>query len=150
MTPWPLLAYANRMPSLVLDAGIVATWLLTHRSTKYASDVQWHLLNAVAVVPSLWLASLADTLLAAERAGETTRSKVHHFLNTLPRMSILIDDETEYRAWGDTLDLARLHNLGVPDAAYLELALRLNLPLATTDAAITRAAPSAAATLFTP
>jgi len=105
--------------------------------------------SAVAV-PSVWLPNLADILRVAELAGETTSAKVDEFLTTLPTFSILIDDETEFRAWADTLDLARANSLSVFNAAYLELALRLKLPLATIDPNLTRAAANVGVPIFNP
>lgn len=55
------------------------------------------------------------------------------FLALLQILPITVDDETALRAWQDTLRLARLHDLTVYDAAYLELAVRLDLPLASLD-----------------
>lgn len=61
-------------------------------------------------------------------------------LADLSRLPIQIDTETDQQAWGATLDLAALHNLTIYDAAYLELAVRRNLALATLDAEIREAA----------
>jgi predicted nucleic acid-binding protein len=150
MTPWPLLAYTNRTPSFILDVSVASAWLLLRRATKYTSDVQWHLVKDAVAVPSSWFSGLAETLLAAEQNRETTRAKIDQFLMTLAKLSILIDDETEFRAWKDTLDLARVHSITVANAAYLELALRVNLPLATIDPALSRAATAAGTSILSP
>ncbi len=57
-------------------------------------------------------------------------------------MAIEIDDETDQRAWSATLRLAERHKLTLYDAAYLELADRRALPLASLDAALCAAAAS--------
>ena len=61
------------------------------------------------------------------------------FLKDLP---IALDDETAPRLWTDTARLAEQHRLTAYDAAYLELAVRLRLPLATGDEALIAAAES--------
>ena len=150
MTPRLFPSYSDRTPIFVLDVAVVAAWLLHNRASQYTVDVQWRLMKQAAIVPSVWFPCLADLFLAAERIGATTRSKIDAFLSGLPSFPIFVDDETEYRAWGNTLDVARSHGITVSDAAYLELALRLNLPLATIDPALTRAAASVGVPLFTP
>ncbi|MCE9565661.1 MAG: type II toxin-antitoxin system VapC family toxin [Planctomycetes bacterium] len=54
------------------------------------------------------------------------------------------------RAWSHILPLARAYSLPVYDAAYLELALRLKLPLATIDPNLTRTAANVGVPIFTP
>ncbi|OGS52411.1 MAG: hypothetical protein A3J40_11370 [Erythrobacter sp. RIFCSPHIGHO2_12_FULL_63_10] len=58
----------------------------------------------------------------------------------MERLPVAIDEETDARAWGATLDLARAEDLTLYDAAYLELAERRGWSLATCDAALTKAA----------
>ncbi len=69
-----------------------------------------------------------------------TEAKVAQFLTLLQSLPISVDDETALRAWPDTLPLAQLHDLTVYDAAYLELAVRLGLPLASLDTQLKEAA----------
>ena len=68
----------------------------------------------------------------------------------LTRFRIRVDPSTPAYAWADTLTLARAHSVPVDDAAYLELALRRKLPLATTDATLTAAATAAGVPILTP
>ena len=75
-----------------------------------------------------------------ERRKRTTEAKVTQFLALLVRLPITSDDETAIRAWLESLSLARAHNLSVYDAAYLELALREAIPLATLDGELAAAA----------
>lgn len=44
------------------------------------------------------------------------------------------------RAWSETMQLARAHHLSAYDASYLELAIRLGLPLACLDGKLRAAA----------
>jgi predicted nucleic acid-binding protein len=79
-----------------------------------------------AVAPELWRIEVANSLNVGIRRGRITR-------NNLKALPILVDNETRNRIWSDTLGLADKHRLTVYDATYLELALRLSLPLATLD-----------------
>jgi predicted nucleic acid-binding protein len=55
-------------------------------------------------------------------------------------LPITVDVETDRQAWGPTLELSVRHRLTLYDAAYLELALRRKLPIATLDAELRAAA----------
>ena len=61
-------------------------------------------------------------------------------LSDLALLPIKQDPDTHAQAWGATLELAALHSLTLYDAAYLELALRRRLPLATLDGGLRTAA----------
>jgi len=65
-------------------------------------------------------------------------------------LPVTVDEETAARAWADTLNLARAHDLTAYDAAYLEPALRLGLPLATLDDKLKAACAAAGVPVFKP
>jgi predicted nucleic acid-binding protein len=69
-------------------------------------------------------------------------------LADLSRLPIFVDNETARRAWEDGMALAARHNISLYDAVYVELSLRLQLPLATFDSALRRAAKAAGVTLL--
>ena len=119
--------------AFVLDGSVTVSWFFEDEADAYAESVEDALAAAVAVVPSLWALEVANALLVGERRKRTTEAKVTQFLSLLKSLPIEIDDETLARAWQETLHLARAHNLSVYDAAYLELAVRHALPLATLD-----------------
>ena len=99
-------------------------------------------------VPGLWPLEVANALLVGERRGRTTAADAAHFLAILSAFPITVDDETVARAWADTMHLARAHNLSAYDAAYLELAMRRGLPLATLDDKLKAAAVAVGVPLF--
>ena len=119
--------------AFILDASITLAWFFEDETDAYAEAVEDSLVSAVAFVPSLWHLEVANALIAGERQKRTTEAKVTHFLTLLSRLPITVDEETPARTWDDTLALARAHGLSTYDAAYLELALRRGLPLATLD-----------------
>jgi predicted nucleic acid-binding protein len=123
----------GRPTAFILDTSITLAWFFEDEADAYAEAVEDSLASAVAFVPSLWHLEVANALVVGARRKRTTEAKVTHFLTLLSRLPITVDDETPARAWSDTLALARAHGLSAYDAAYLELALRRGLPLATLD-----------------
>lgn len=91
-------------------------------------------------VPSLWALEIANVVVKVESRGIVTEADAQRFIVLLGRLSIVTDQATAAHALGDTLNLARRYKLSAYDAAYLELALRTGLPLATLDADLTKAA----------
>jgi len=101
-----------------------------------------------AIAPQLWPIEALNGLLTAERRGRidaAVRRRLAGFLDELP---IVIDDETAARVWQATALLADTHRLTAYDATYLELAMRLGLPLATADQPLRAAAQSAGIALL--
>ena len=118
---------------LVLDSSIALSWCFSDEKNPYADSIAVRFPAIEAVVPSLWPLEIANILVVGERRGRNTQADTvqwTRFLNTLP---IVIDEESTARAWSDTANLARSLKLSAYDACYVELALRLGLPLATLD-----------------
>ena len=133
--------YTSGSPSFVLDVSVAAAWLVHSQASGYTSRVLVRA-NQGPVVPAGWPNDLALAVLDAERRGEVTPAKVSGFLVSLRNFHIHLDDGREPHVWTATVPLARRLGLQVVRAAYLELALRLNLPLATTDPALVTACPA--------
>jgi predicted nucleic acid-binding protein len=93
---------------------------------------------------------LTELVLRWERRGRVTPQGAQRCFDWIYPFQVVLDSETPALAWTAILDLARARSVSVDDAAYLELALRLNLPLATTDATLSRAASAAGVLVFTP
>lgn len=91
-------------------------------------------------IPAHWWIELANGLLMAERRKRITPAGLAEALAFVRSFPLEVDTETDARVFGDTLMLARKHNLTIYDAAYLELAVRLGSTLATVDKALARAA----------
>jgi predicted nucleic acid-binding protein len=137
--------------SFVLDVSVAATWAIPPRYTVYTHRVQSRLAAGVAaVVATNWPLELVDELHEAACRGETTRQRIDRILAGLSSYRISVDPRAPTLAWPELMDLAGAHPISVRDAAYLELALRLSLPLATTDATLIRAAAAAGVPNFTP
>lgn len=95
------------------------------------------------LVPELWRFEVANGLAMGVRRGRISNDDFDAALATLDRFPILMDDDSIDHAWRGTLSLARRHALTLYDAAYLELALRIDAELATLDRRLAEAAQAA-------
>ncbi len=121
----------------VLDASVTLAWALDEHKTEAAEQALRRLLDDTAVAPAIWWFEVRNVLIVAERRGRRTEARSAAFLRAMARLPIEIDRDPEEAV---VLGLARRHGLTVYDAAYLELAMRRQAPLATLDAALVRAA----------
>lgn len=136
------------MPALVLDCSVTLAWLLADEQPAAAAQVLDQVVEEGAVAPGLWPLEVGNALLVAERRGRLSGRNRTQALQDLIGLPIEIDAETAGRAWRETLTLAETHRLTLYDAAYLELAVRRSLPLATLDAALREAAVTAGVPLL--
>jgi predicted nucleic acid-binding protein len=117
----------------ILDCSITVSWCFEDQASNYADRTLDLLTKTEALVPSLWPLEVANVLLVAERKQRITEAESLRFINLLRTLPISVDDQTSACAVTDTLSLARRLKISSYDAAYLELAVRLGLPLATLD-----------------
>ena len=128
------------MTELVLDASVALSWCFKNEATTVGDRVLERLEDAAASVPGIWHLEIANVLALSERRGRITPANSSEFIGLLGTLVIVIDEETPSRALGRVLDLARAERLTAYDAAYLELAMRLGIPLASKDADLCDAA----------
>lgn len=121
------------MDRFVLDASMTAAWCFSNEATPATTALLRSLRQRSAIVPALWHAETGNLLLQGEKRGRITEASCTAFVETLAELPIETDHEGIRRGHGAVLSLARHHGLTVYDATYLELAVRLNLPLATRD-----------------
>jgi predicted nucleic acid-binding protein len=121
----------------VLDASIALTWVFVDERQPSASLALARVRTDEALVPSLWWFEVRNALIVNERRRRLAEADTAEFLGWLSQLGIVIDDAPEDAA---LLRLARAHELTVYDAAYLELARRAGVQLATLDADLARAA----------
>jgi predicted nucleic acid-binding protein len=119
--------------SLILDSSATLAWTFLEERTDAIVNLFDLVADNGAVVPELWPIEVANTLNVGIRRGRITKAYRKRILAILENMPISMDWETRKHTWDRTLELADLHRLTVYDATYLELALRLSLPLATLD-----------------
>jgi predicted nucleic acid-binding protein len=128
------------MTAFVLDSSIALSWYFEDEVSEAADLLLERLEFETAAVPALWHLEVANVIANAERRGRVLRGRSAEFIAQLEALTIAVDDETASRAFVQVLDLARSQRLTAYDAAYLELAMRLGVPLATKDGALRDAA----------
>jgi predicted nucleic acid-binding protein len=124
----------------VLDASVAVAWCFDDESTPAAWALLDRLRTESGLVPPLWALEVGNILLGAERRKRIAPARTAEFLGLLGDLDIRVDPEPPGLAFRDVLPLARSQGLTTYDAAYLELAMRTGLPLATKDQALARAA----------
>jgi len=133
---------------LVLDASMTLAWCFPNESTAYTEAVLDLLtIGAEAFTPAIWPFEVANALLMAERRKRITIAQVTSILQRIASLPISVDPIQADRAFGRILSAARDEKLTAYDAAYLELAMREGLPLATLDDQLKQAARSAGVAL---
>ena len=128
------------MTGVVLDASMTIAWLFEDERTDAALDVLNQVIGQGARVPAIWTLEVANVLRNAARKGRCDEAFVDESLASLARLPIATDGETDLHAWAETLTLSREEGLTLYDSAYLELAVRNGLPLATGDRQLAAAA----------
>jgi predicted nucleic acid-binding protein len=128
----------------VLDSSLTLAWCFEDEASPETDELQdWLIADSRAYVPTLWYLEVANVLWSCERRRRLTESDSTRFLAVLTTLNVVTDHETEQHAGRTTLALARRYGLSVYDAAYLELALRMGLPIASKDGPLRAAGKSA-------
>lgn len=136
--------------SFIADTSVTLPWCFADEATPWTEA----LLNRLAggepvVVPAYWSIEVTNGLLMAVRRGRVTLNKVHEFIDDLNDMPVQIEPASSPDTWPSLIALAHQHRLTTYDAAYLELAQRTGLPLATLDRALISAARASAVPMET-
>jgi predicted nucleic acid-binding protein len=139
------------LTAFVLDNSVTMRWCFENTSTAYSEHVlEQLLLGQQAVVPVLWLYEVISVLAKTQRTAVIDADTAHGFLEDLRSLDITVDEEGFGRIFTEVHRLAVEHRLSGYDAAYLELAIRKGLPLATLDEELQKAASVASVPLFQP
>ncbi len=129
----------------VVDNSVVVAWFFSNQATAYSDAMLGRLVEDSAHVPGIWVLEFSNVLRKAMMAGKVTEVRAREIVGQLAELPIRID--TTPVAVLDNLNLALRYGLSSYDAAYLELALRLQLPIATRDEALAAAARTAGVSL---
>lgn len=122
------------MAAFVVDASVAAAWLLPDEATPFTEAALLATAAGEVWVPALWLLEMGNLLLSAQRRKRIDSAKRQQLATACDALRLRIDREPVAITALDTL--AARHQLTTCDAAYLELALRRGLPLATFDTAL--------------
>ena len=137
------------MRAFVLDASIVLGWMLDRPVPTRASQARKFIIaGAIAVVPGLWRDEVSNAVVMSERRGRLTADQVKTLTVDLEDFSDAVEVDPLMVRASVLIEAARRTNLTVYDAAYLELASRRKLPLATLDDKLWEATRRAGLELF--
>lgn len=125
---------------MVLDSSATLAWVYSDETTEAIRHVFERVSEGGAWVPWLWKLEVGNILEMGVRRHRHDAAFRDATLADLSLLPIALDPEMDRHAWGATLRLAERHRLTLYDAAYLELAQRLAVPLATLDAELRAAA----------
>lgn len=139
------------MSEFVVDASVTMAWCFENQADDYTRSALRALSRGRAAAPHLWLLEVANSLVVTERRERFLPGDSDEFLLMIATLPIDIDTVAAGTMWlREVLSLARANALTTYDAAYLELAKRKGLPLATRDASLRRAANRIGVKLFAP
>jgi len=131
--------------SLVIDASILAAWFLDEKSDPRVEAAFDTVARIETLAPTLFFYEIRNALLVSERRNRITEAMSAAFLRDLGLLPIRLEPAGDSAS---LMALARRRKLSVYDAAYLELAKREGLPLATLDRALEKAAAAEGVALF--
>lgn len=134
----------------VVDNSVVMAWCFEDEGNGYAGTVLESLRVMQAIVPAIWPLEVGNALLTAERKKRLSQADSVRFLTLLSALPIEVEQETPGRMLREILSLAREHGLSTYDSTYLDLAMRLALPLATQDASLIGAAKKCEVPVYQP
>lgn len=127
--------------SYVVDSSIGVSWVhpdqVTPESQRLLEELE---VGGAVVVPLLWFAEVANSLLVLQRRKKITAADRKAALTTLTDLHLEVDEESAWAAFGRTSELAEKYALTVYDATYLEVAIRRSAALASRDEALRKAA----------
>ena len=127
--------------AFLLDCSVTMSWCFESEKDSY-SEWLFSILDTVEtiLVPGIWALEVVNVLVVGERRKRLSQSESTQFLGLLDRLPIEVDTRSSELAMSEVLSIARISGTSAYDASYLELAMRKNLPLATLDGGLTRAA----------
>ncbi|HVS71281.1 MAG TPA: type II toxin-antitoxin system VapC family toxin [Phycisphaerae bacterium] len=138
------------MARYVVDCSVSMAWCFPDEASPFTNMLYDDLPHSEILVPDIWSVETLNILVTAERRGRIKPDESDQFLSTLRHASIVIDHGCSRGFLHDVLALARRHRLSAYDAAYLELARREDLPLATQDKPLAAAAKAVRVKLLAP
>ena len=136
------------MNGIVIDASVALAWCFPDEANDYADKVLVALEGRSILVPALWPVEITNALVLAERRKRIIQSSIRRFIELLSGLTVIIVAQSATESVSNILPLAREYNLSAYDAAYLDLALRDDAPLATLDNKLQKAGQTAGIEIF--
>lgn len=129
------------MDAFVLDVSACMPWVCEDETTPASEEMlEWAMDGSALHVPSLWTWEILNTVAVVIKRRRITADRGREFLEQLAKFNITVDQAPPIADFPRLHSLASLHQLTAYDVAYLDLAIRLSLPLATRDDDLMKAA----------
>jgi predicted nucleic acid-binding protein len=135
-------------PAFVVDSSLAMAWCFADEATPETQALLLRMETEAAAVPSWWFLEITNVLYLTEKKKRITSVQVAEFIALLEGFDLSIQDDGPSRAFSTLLPLCRSHELTSYDALYLDLAMSRQLPLATLDEALRKAAIKAGVPLL--
>jgi predicted nucleic acid-binding protein len=131
--------------AFVVDASVAVAWFVKGQATEYTNALLHRAPRERLHVPALWHAEFANALLALVHRRKLDPERLSDIFETVDELELITDAQPPNAR--DLAALSRRLSLSAYDATYLELALRLRLPIAAKDGPLGGAAPRAGAAI---
>jgi predicted nucleic acid-binding protein len=136
-------------PDFVIDASVTLPWCFLDESSTFTDDLLDKLISVrTAVVPAHWPLEVLNAVIMGRRRGRVADDTIAKFFGSLRSVNIAVDGKRMLNNFETVSTLSEKYGLTCYDAAYLELAQRTNLPLATLDKDLRKAATTASVVLL--
>lgn len=117
----------------VLDTSVTLAWLFPDEDEKALDEIADRLVTDTAYAPAIWPLEVTNALLTASRRGRIADKDIDEIIEQVARLPVTVETTDPHTVFTEIPGLARAHNLTSYDAAYFELAIRRQLPVATLD-----------------
>lgn len=127
--------------SFVADNSVIVGWFVASQGDADTEALLERAATEDVHVPFIWRAEFAAVLLALSHNRRLPPAKAPVILDAIDRLDLVYDASPPSSR--TLVEIGRRHSLSAYDACYLELAMRLRLPLAARDAPLRKAAARA-------
>ena len=138
----------ERAKGIVIDASVALAWCFPDEASDYADGVLVALEDQTIIVPAIWPLEVANALLVGERRKRIRLPEVRRFVELLEGLDIAVHAQPASDTVSNILPLAREYDLSSYDAAYMDVAIREDIPLATLDVTLQKAARKSGIKIF--
>ena len=136
------------MSGIAIDASVALAWCFPDEASNYADSVLLAVENLTVIVPTIWAVEITNALLVGERRKRIRQPEIRRYVDLLKGLSIVEERQRFSETVSNVLPLAREYDLSAYDAAYLDVAVRHEIPLATLDGAMQKACTAAGIEIF--
>jgi len=136
------------LKGIVIDASVALAWCFPDEANEYADTVLLAVESQSIIVPAIWAVEITNALVVGERRKRIRQPEVRRFVELMNGLSVVEDRQPFSDTVSNVLPLSREYDLSAYDAAYLDVANRHGMPLATLDAALRKACTMAGINVF--